>query len=245
MKFFIVILNNFGLILFILKRFWTKKIDMNRYELIKLLLDELQGYENSIGATTLNLEIKNFIAWLSAKYNVETDSPTLQNSADHETPEVAIARLAAWLYHYAKTYSNHALEGQLIANIDEFTYTTRIFFVGQQTKSELIASMTHEKTTGMEIIRRLVAKGILRESEDPSDGRSKLLHLTDIGRNALFPVLGQMEKVAQLVGGLLTTMEKRILVQLMQKLADFHEHIHKNERLFDLDAFLEKYIKKD
>ncbi len=218
---------------------------MNRYELIKLLLDELQGYENSIGATTLNLEIKNFIAWLVAKYNLEADNSDTPNLQNHETPEIAIGRLAAWLYRYAKSYSNHVLEGQLIGNIDEFTYTMHIFFFGQQTKSELIASMIHEKTTGMEIIRRLVVKGILSESDDPNDGRSKRLNITDIGRRAAFPVLGQMEKVSQLVGGLLTPMEKRLLVQLMQKLADFHEHIHKNERLFNLDAFLEKYIKKD
>ena len=68
-----------------------------------------------------------------------------------------------------------------------------------QTKTELNALNAMEKTSGAEIIRRLVAKGLAEECPDERDRRSVLVTITPQGRAELMKVFPQLHTAALLL----------------------------------------------
>jgi DNA-binding MarR family transcriptional regulator len=107
------------------------------------------------------------------------------------------------------------------------------------TKIDLIERNVHEKTTGTEIIRRLLTNGLVEQYDDMIDKRSKRLKMTEKGAQLLAGMWPVMGKVATLMGGALTLPEKMVLVGLLQKLHTFHNPVfleHREQALDDLLA---------
>ena len=70
-----------------------------------------------------------------------------------------------------------------LGNVDDFSYLASMFQLKNPTKTELILAHLQEITTGTEIIKRLVNNGWLKETPHPTDKRSKVITLTDEGKN--------------------------------------------------------------
>jgi DNA-binding MarR family transcriptional regulator len=70
-----------------------------------------------------------------------------------------------------------------LSNVDDFGYLASMFEMKNPTKTELIVAHLQEITTGTEIIKRLVNNGWLKENPHPSDKRSKVMEITEEGRN--------------------------------------------------------------
>lgn len=148
------------------------------------------------------------------------------NPAIGESEEVEISRLVVCMYRYAKSYMKIALEGQTLQTADEFAYLATLLTRQGMGKSELIQMNIQEKTTGMEIIRRLLVSGLIYQYDNPEDKRSKCVALTDAGRRAFFESLGKMYNVSMVVGGNLNSAEKKTLLNLLRKLDHHHHEIY-------------------
>ncbi len=205
------------------------------YSIIKQLLEHLEDFEKlpqGDGGTTL----ESFVDYLSYSANKLETSVEI---SDEELLNVSLSQTISHLYRFAKSYTKIALEESPLTTVDDFLYLGKVMELGHCTKTELIELNAHEKTSGMEIIKRLLKDGFLTQEADPDDGRSKRLSITSAGEQEFFAALEAMKKSANLVGGPLSTVEKLHLMHLLQKLHEFHKPLFA-EKSASLDEMLEQ-----
>lgn len=212
------------------------------YQLIKQVISELETFEQQTPAEN-EQTLANFSAWLGGQ--VTPPNPAdVDASPDSlfggESPETLISIMVSYLYRYTRLYSKKALEHSQLTTIDEFVYLVMLLEGPPPTKSELIDRNIHEKTTGIEVLRRLLAYGLIEQFDDPDDRRSKRLKLTDRGRAEVLHVMPFMRQVATLVGGNLSLAEKIQLVHLLNKLHLFHNPIFIENRHDSFEKLTEK-----
>lgn len=139
-----------------------------------------------------------------------------------------ISRLLVFMSRYAKSYIKKALEGTALQTAEDFTALAILLTHPHLSKSELIRYNLQEKTSGTEVIRRLIASGLVRQWGDEKDKRSKHIAITDAGKKLLFQVFEHTNYVGRIITGKLTVSEKLTLNYLLQKLESFHlEHYGK------------------
>jgi DNA-binding MarR family transcriptional regulator len=139
-----------------------------------------------------------------------------------------ISRLFVFMSRYAKFYIKKALEGTQLQTPEDFTALAILLTHNHLSKSELISHNLQEKTSGTEVIRRLVTSGLVRQWDDTKDKRSKHIAITDKGKELLYQVFVHTNYVGQIITGKLTDAEKFTLQYLLQKLENFHlEHYEK------------------
>jgi MarR family transcriptional regulator, lower aerobic nicotinate degradation pathway regulator len=219
---------------------------MNRYDLIKYFIDKVEAYDKA-QLDSENLSVEGFNDWMFKQFldRKESEKADVKNEHYKENDvNVNLSVLVGTLYRYVKTYSKKAFEHSIIQNIDEFTYLATLISYGKMTKSELISRNVHEKTTGMEIIRRLISHGFVVQSDDAVDKRSQNVEITAAGQVEIFKLFEEMSKVSTLVSGNLSEQEKMILSYLLNKLDVFHRHIYDHEKHDDLDVLMGKYFEK-
>ncbi|HNG90691.1 MAG TPA: MarR family winged helix-turn-helix transcriptional regulator, partial [Saprospiraceae bacterium] len=173
-----------------------------KYRLLESLLPHLEAYER---AYPQGQGDHHFAVWL-ARHTADSDSVGVR---DAEAPapvptDAAISQLLTFLHRYARSYTKKALEPSSLGTADEFAYLHTLIGQGPMSKSDLLQLHRHEKPTGMEIIRRLLAMGLISQRDDPHDRRSKLLTPTDAGRAVIAQTADGMAKAAQLLTGNLT-----------------------------------------
>ena len=105
-------------------------------------------------------------------------------------------------------------------------------------KSELITKQVMEKTSGSEVIRRLIKRGLIVESADENDKRSIRVSITQSGREEILRILPLMSKVTKIVVGNLRAEEINTLSYLLKKLDYFHNDIYINKRGHPLSDIL-------
>lgn len=201
---------------------------------MKDLMYQLDLYE--MGGNSASSGLSDFANWLKEQMQNEQEIPEarklngelpLEKSLGPQEPaEVEITRLIVFMYRYAKTYIKQALEGSDIQTADEFAYLASLITRTGMGKSELIQLNIQEKTTGMEILKRLLSMDLIYQYDNPDDKRSKCVAITDKGRAAFFSSVGKMQQVSMLVGGDLREEEKRTLLMALRKLDHFHHDIY-------------------
>lgn len=210
----------------------------NRYQFLQSVLKHIETYEQSKDDDE-NLDMADFAQWLFIQTQTGTQHPNLERRQ-----EAGLGELVSVMYRYAKMYSKKAMENTPLSSVDDFGYLINLWVYGEMTKTELIARNIHEKPTGMEIIKRLIKQGFLKQTDDPQDGRSQLVAITPTGSQILFPLLKRMEQVETIAKGNLNKQEISTLLHLLRKLHFFHNNIYNTEKSLDLDVIHEKYINK-
>ncbi|HAI75437.1 MAG TPA: MarR family transcriptional regulator [Microscillaceae bacterium] len=211
------------------------------YTFLQQILAYLETFENQHPDQATHTVLR-FSTWLSGQFSVvptEKQALPMPVVTESETVESRISALLIFLNRYAKVYIKKALEDSALLNGDDFTYLVSLLRREGISKIELIEANLQEKTSGMEVIKRLVARGFLEQRTDPTDKRSKQLFLTSAGRAALFSTFEKMTQVSQLVSGNLSQSEKLVLLQLLQKLDDFHNPLFKQARDHDFEHLWE------
>jgi DNA-binding MarR family transcriptional regulator len=133
-----------------------------------------------------------------------------------------IGRLFIFMSRYAKIYIKKALEGTPLQSAEEFTALAILRTHDHLSKTELINYNLQEKTSGTEVIRRLIAAGLVKQWDDAVDKRSKHIAITGEGKKMLYQIFLDITHVSKLITGELTRAEKFTLQYLLQKLENFH-----------------------
>lgn len=198
----------------------------------KNLLEIVQQYA-AYEQTHPKGDVQGFYDWASQQLSQTKMADVMQigNQDAHATngvdaPEAAIGILLSMLNKYARNYSKIAMGNLPINTPEEFGYLAKLSTHAHMTKTELATSGMDGKTTGVEIINRLMQHQLISEKDNPQDKRSKLLTLTTKGRKVLAECYLQMGKVSHFVAGNLTHNEKLTLKKILLKLEAFHK---KNE----------------
>ena len=104
----------------------------------------------------------------------------------------------------------------------------------------MIQNQIMEKTSGTDIINRLLKQGLIEQYDDSVDKRSVRVQITQAGRIELLSIMPNMQMVSQIVAGNLTETEKNMLAYSLRKLEVFHNDIFMNKKGNDLSDLLLK-----
>ncbi|WP_295676248.1 MarR family winged helix-turn-helix transcriptional regulator [uncultured Mucilaginibacter sp.] len=224
---------------------------MKSYQLIHQLIDLVAQLEEENQGREVS--IQDFTGFLLNKVGDPAgnfvNSEVRFGSNDTAALEIAyqldnnIGRLFVFMSRYAKYYIKKALEGTSLQTGEDFTALAILLTHDNLSKSELISHNLQEKTSGTEVIRRLIAAGLVSQWDDEKDKRSKHIAITNEGRELLYRVFVDMSRVSKMITGKLSVAEKFTLQYLLQKLENFHlEHYEKKTiaTKADLISFMEE-----
>lgn len=214
--------------------FFYKKMS---YELLQQLISYLAVYESQCSPSQQK-DMEGFVGYLNQQVFEKSANPTVSFEKG-ETVEALLSQLIAFLYRYAKGYIKKALDHSTLTTIDDFSYLAGIWQTGGCSKTEIIEMNVHEKTTGMEVIKRLLNNQLIEQTNDLADRRSKRLLITAKGKGVLFGTFDEMRKASLIIAGTLSEIEKMQLLYLLQKLHFFHKPLFLNEREKSLDELLD------
>ena len=226
---------------------------MKSYQLLHQLIDLVEQLEEENQGKEIS--IQDFTGFLLN--NVGDDSSQLVNNevrfgnSERAALDIAyqldnnIGRLFVFMSRYAKYYIKKALEGTALQTAEDFTALAILLTHDHLSKTELISHNLQEKTSGTEVIRRLIASGLVRQWNDIKDKRSKHIAITHQGKELLYRVFVDMNNVGKMITGKLTLPEKFTLQYLLQKLENFHlEHYEKKTIMSkeDLKSFAQETL---
>lgn len=221
---------------------------MKSYQLIHQLINLVEQLEEEVPGREIS--IQDFTGFLLNKVGDPNDNPDNSEvrfgTNDASALEIAyqldnnIGRLFVFMSRYAKSYIKKALEGTPLQTAEDFTALAILLTHDHLSKSELISHNLQEKTSGTEVIRRLIVSGLIRQWDDVKDKRSKHIAITDKGKELLYQVFVYTNYVGKMITGNLSDAEKLTLQYLLQKLEDFHYEHHEKKTIMtkaDLKAF--------
>jgi DNA-binding MarR family transcriptional regulator len=224
---------------------------MMNYQLLKEVIGRLEKYE----ATEKDASLEGFALFLNKNLDLPNTSESMPEAFSKDTldkmsersmgVENHITFLLVTIWKYAKHYIKTAFKDLPIKSVDDFGFLAGLSEVDSLTKTELIQKNIAEIPSGMEIIKRLVKKGMVEDFKDPNDGRAKRLKITPIGKMAVGQSIGQLLRISKIIIGDLTQNEQIRLLQTLEKLNHFHINIHENDWKSDLEALEEKYVVKE
>jgi MarR family transcriptional regulator, lower aerobic nicotinate degradation pathway regulator len=206
------------------------------YLFIQSLLEKAREFRKSGGAPN----VSEFSAWLSEEFtHQEVSLPFLFPG---ESVESAASKYIIYLYRYAKGYGKKLLKDTPLSSIDDVPYLLMLLFSGPSTKMELIQANVHEKTTGMEILNRLLRLGLVEQHFNLDDKRSRKLSISPEGQKLMQHLMKGMDSLSAIVSGNLASNERTSLLKMLHKLNDFHHHVHQDAREKSLSEIEKEYL---
>ena len=195
---------------------------MKSKRLLTELLDYIDLFEQSFPEEE-ELTLRSFLVFVQS---IQEGEHALRASSAEASPppphartprEVSIARHLSLLHRYSKGYIKRALfASEHLQSEEEYSYLASLFNGVPHSKTELNSLNAMEKTSGAEIIRRLVAKGFAEERPDERDRRSVLVSITPRGRAELMKVFPQLHTAAQLISAPLEERQQATLDFLLK-----------------------------
>lgn len=211
------------------------------YSLIHQIFDWAEQYENIIQPKK-NYELTELLAWIQNEIKTEKTTDKNNDFFKTENIDTEITAFIIFMYRYGKIYIKKALSETLLQTPEDFTYLVSLM-KNPMTKTALIDNNIQEKPTGSEIIKRLIKNEWIEEQKNPQDKRSKLVFLTEKGREVLFSTFERMQKASSIITGDLEQEEKKYFLNMLKKLDTFHKPIflsQKNNNWEDLQNLFDK-----
>lgn len=209
------------------------------YPLLHELLDLVERYEEFRGNAEHSLS--NFLRF--ADESLEQQASTKQSEVSTRGDaylNAVIARDVSFVYRYMRYLVRKAIKDTPLQTIDEYTYLITLMAKGEMTKTELNNYNVIEKTSGSEIIRRLLKSGLISQKRNMQDKRSLLLTITPEGRTVVRELLPRMQQSSDLLLRDLSWDQKIFLHTLHEQLYESNHPLFLNERETELEELLKK-----
>ncbi|HEX2968215.1 MAG TPA: winged helix DNA-binding protein [Bacteroidales bacterium] len=203
----------------------------------KSLLQELIGLVDEFDASVPkgeSLTIEKFIVFLNH----------LPISSEDNMINVNISKNITLLHRYSKFYLKKILKYSSLQTIDEYSYLMCLYYHDKSfTKTELNNMNALEKTSGNEVIRRLLKSGLVKQKQDRSDKRSMLISITPEGKAEIEKIFPGLSKEAIILSGRLMPGEKAAFDNTLSSLCNYHQHIFNEHKNDSIDEILQEIIK--
>lgn len=210
---------------------------------LRELLDLLDAFERE-GGDTNQLDRESFASWL---ITFRRGSAKKQSRQPEAGPRLngLIAMYLNFMGRYAQFYGRRVFRDSEIYSDDDWGIFVSLFPDRQMKKTEVLRGCIMEKSSGNEVLKRLLKQGLIQEIPHPEDRRSKLVMLTDAGRAAFMSVRNGIERLSDVVVADLTEEEKATLLHLLTKLHLFHKPIFDEADEKTLGEMLGQTFRKD
>lgn len=189
-------------------------------EIIKKIVQWLEEYENESQTNDYNLE--NFIIWLNSRLFSESHAEKSQHSPEMLNMELSF--LLVMQSRYYKAYAKKVLGESELTSPDGFSFLYHLSLVDSYRKMELIKMHQLEPPSGIEVLKRLLKKGFIKESDDVDDGRAKRISITEKGKKELQRIMPKMKEVFHLMTAELSLNEKLHVIAFLKQMNDFHNN---------------------
>jgi DNA-binding MarR family transcriptional regulator len=213
---------------------------MKTYPLLRQLVELVEEFENG-NKQQNQFTLEQFTGFLNNKITAKSQLAHVPDvrlgENEMETQKQAyqldnnIGRHFVYMSRYAKSYIKKALEETALHTAEDFTCLAILFTHDHLSKTDLINRNLQEKTSGTEVIKRLISNGLATQWDDKQDKRGKRIAITPKGKAELQTVFKDMNHVGKMVTGNLSFEEKLTLKYLLQKLDDFHYQLHENKTI--------------
>ncbi len=190
---------------------------------LRELLDLIEAFERD-GGDTHQLDRESFASWLITFRHGSAKKQSRQPEAGPRLNGL-IAMYLNFMGRYAQFYGRRVFRDSEIYSDDDWGILVSLFPNLQMKKTEVLRGCIMEKSSGNEVLKRLLKHGLIQETPHPEDRRSKLVMLTDAGRAAFMSVQNGIERLSDVVVADLTEEEKATLLHLLTKLHLFHKPI--------------------
>ena len=94
-------------------------------------------------------------------------------------------------------------------------------------KMELIKIHLLEPASGIEVIKRLLKKGMIEEFDDPDDKRARRIQITQNGKKEVSRLTPLMQQVFRKMTAEMTLNDKLHIISFLRKMDQFH--VRRNE----------------
>jgi DNA-binding MarR family transcriptional regulator len=209
---------------------------MKKSEILTTLINHFFSFDAEKGNRE-EYSIEKFIGYLNEKsgcQQLEMREISGENKGwfndEYRNTKSDISILIVLMSHYAKWYIKKVLRESNLQTPDEFSFLITLMTYDSLSKSELITKQVMEKTSGTEVIRRLIKRGLIVESADANDKRSIRVSITNTGREEILKILPLMSQVSEIIVGNLSSEEIKTLAYILKKLDYFHNDIYLNKR---------------
>ena len=189
---------------------------MKSYSHLKSLIDWAEKYENQL-SDEQEWNDKDFASWLAVEINANKNA-----EVEPKKPQPSLAMPVYFMYKYALFYSRKIFKNAQIYSLDDFSFLASLLPDKKLKKTDVIRKNIAEKSSGNEVLKRLLKQKLIKETNNPSDKRSKLLEITPDGFKEINAVRTQIYKMGALVDGDLSEEEKSIMHTMLSKLHKFH-----------------------
>ena len=216
---------------------------MKNYSLLKELLPYIEKYESRNGPEVLS-PVADFSSWLQKEMagevrikDTRAGNESLETTRRSEDVRTTISKMVYMMYRYARFYTKKAMVNSEISSLDDFALLVTLRSHKSVIKGELIKMFVLEKTTGIEIVNRLIRNGLAKQEDSEEDKRNKKIAITEKGKKELNNIFAEMAKTSEIVTGNLEDEEQLELIRLLTKLDRFHHELVNSNGLENIDDY--------
>lgn len=137
-----------------------------------------------------------------------------------------VSMLWGHLERYKHMLVKSALADMPVNNTEEFVLLLYLDIYQKPGMKDFVKDSLMEVTTCFEMMKRMKKRGLIAEEPDPTDKRSKLIYLTDAGKEAATITKVRMGKVNEILYHNATAEELRQIRDTFRALAGYHERVH-------------------
>jgi DNA-binding MarR family transcriptional regulator len=187
-------------------------------EVLKEIVKWLEEYQNENQSDNYNLE--SFIIWLNSRLFSEGKEGKSQHNAESLDLELSFSLVMQNRFY--KAYAKKVLGESELTSPDGFSFLYHLNLTESFRKMELIKMHHLEPPSGIEVLKRLLNKGLIEEFDDADDRRAKRIKITEKGKKELQVVMPKMSEVFRLMTAELSLNEKVHLLAFLKQMNDFH-----------------------
>lgn len=199
------------------------------------LIEKYMDYTSETGEVNL----KDFSVWLNRSLSGE--EPVIKAASPSQT-ERDIIYLINRLSKFSRFYSKKVISRYGLTSLDEFYFLISITRLGTPGKNEVYKDTITEVTTGAQIMKRMIAAGLITEVTDKEDKRMKRVRLSDKGKKVRDRLFSEFTETVKLKTGNLSGAEKETLRTLLADLHTFHISMYDKDADKPVEFLLNKYI---
>ncbi len=205
---------------------------MKTYQILSALLPIIKDFEETI-PNNEDFSISTFSSFLSS-YSSTNSVKNVEindiNIPPHpERTDAIIAQNINFVYRYMKRYFKKALNNSPLISLDEYTYLICLLRVEKMTKTELNNINIMEKTSGTEVINRLLKNKLIDQAENPADRRSLFVFITEKGKKMLYELMPELVLAVEILLNPLSLDQKNLLKGLLLSLDKHNRNLFLNE----------------
>ncbi|GAB3549744.1 MarR family winged helix-turn-helix transcriptional regulator [Spirosoma fluminis] len=202
-----------------------------------VLINAYADYQKSHTAVTATEFCRHFMATMSTIQPPSGD-PALARITPL-SPDANFIRTISRLTAAYNLYLRIGLRATSLVNQERFNLLAATNRLSESRKTDIINYALIEISTGSEILNRLAEDGLISERVDPADKRSRLVRITEKGKEALQQGFHQSTLALQILLQNFPEEDKKLCIQLLHPLEERHSVIaveNRNKSLAEILA---------